>query len=291
MRVLVTGTGGFSGGHMATALESAGHEVWRHFHQAGAASPRTVLGDLADGITLPDGLQAVVHCAARSGQGGVSDRKLDRDNRLATEKLVAAGLEAGVDKFIYFSSLSIYGEIQDKEVTEETVIRHPNCYGRTKFAGEEALAAVADRLPSVSFRLPGILGQGARRHWLAGLAEKMLAGREVTVFNPDSPFNNAVHIRDLCWLVADLLDRPLQGADRLVLGASEPLPIRDVAERLRQGLNSASEIRVGDKPGAVSFTLSSDRAVTYHGYRPAPMADLLARYAEDCLLEQASTIR
>lgn len=275
---------------MAAALETAGHQVWRHARQY-RKEQGWLSGDLADGIDLPDGLDAIIHCAARSGQGGVSEEILARDNGLATERLVKSATEAGVGTFIYFSSLSIYGQIRDSLVTEETAICDPNPYGRTKYAGEKALSAVADKMASISFRLPGILGQGARRHWLAGIVEDLLSNRAVEIFNPDQPFNNAVHIEDLCDFTLGLLNQPLQGADCVVLGAREPLSVLQVVELLRDRLGSCSEISAQHLAEAPAFTLNSERAVTRYGYQPKPMSDLLNRYASDCLLEQASTIR
>ena len=75
----------------------------------------------------------------------------------------------GVKRFIFFSSLSVYGEIKDSIVHETTPILNPGPYGASKLFGEACLKEAEKEMPSIALRLPAVLGKGARRHWLANI--------------------------------------------------------------------------------------------------------------------------
>lgn len=121
MRVLLTGSAGFIGTAVGSALEGAGHEVvrvdvmWPQAHGATEAPPGTHQVDVRDAEAWPallDGVDAVCHQAAVVGAGvrvgdlpdyaGVND--------LGTAVLLAAMHEAGVDRLVLASSMVVYGE-------------------------------------------------------------------------------------------------------------------------------------------------------------------------------------
>lgn len=121
MRVLLTGSAGFVGTAVGTALEDAGHEVVRvdaMLPQAhGATEPpagahRLDVRDAAGWGALLRGVDAVCHQAAMVG-AGVTVADLPHyaaNNDLGTAALLAAMHEAGVDRLVLASSMVVYGE-------------------------------------------------------------------------------------------------------------------------------------------------------------------------------------
>lgn len=272
MKVLVTGASGFSGHHMVRGLRENGFDVVAH--------ARAKMGDLLDLYTLPDGCDAIVHCAASSALDGKTDEDLFRDNAKVTRHLAELAVHKKISHFIYFSSMSVYGDIIDPVVSESTPINNPNAYGRSKYEGEVALQGLAEKLPSVALRLPGVLGQGAHRHWLASVAQKLMEGEAVTIFNPEAPFNNGVHLNDISALVAGLLRQDLSGHQALVLGATDTISVKEVVLTLKESLKSPSQIRV-EESDKTSFHIDSSRAIKEFGYCPMGMADMLVQYSTD----------
>ena len=124
MRVLLTGSAGFIGGAVSTALEARGHEVVRvdlmlpQAHGSAAPPAGTHHLDVRDAATddrwrdLLDGVDAVCHQAALVGAGAsVDDLPLYAGhNDLGTAALLAAMSAAGVDRLVLASSMVVYGE-------------------------------------------------------------------------------------------------------------------------------------------------------------------------------------
>jgi nucleoside-diphosphate-sugar epimerase len=283
LRVLLTGAGGFSGRFLARRLAEQGHDVisvLRRPPQGPDPGIPYSIADLSGADPLPRGCEAVIHTAATSPMPGVSDADMQRDNVVATERLVAHALAQGARHFIFFSSLSLYGRIDAARVDEKTPFHDAEFYGRTKQQGEAMLAAAAERMPGLALRLPAVVGPGAKRNWPAGVVERIRQGQAVSIFNPDAPFNNAVHIADLADLVIGLLTRDWSGFDAVTLGAAGTLSIRDVVERLARGSRRTARIEIRAAAGP-SFTVSSERAKTRYGYAPMEIGAMMERFARE----------
>jgi UDP-glucose 4-epimerase len=101
-----------------------------------------VLGDLNDEAaigSLVAGADTVFHCAAEMGKG---DRRLShRTNVEGTERVALAAVRAGIRRFVYVSSISVYGATRrsNKTITEDIEPENTellNPYSSTKYAGE-----------------------------------------------------------------------------------------------------------------------------------------------------------
>src|SRR5262249_24744321 len=131
---------------------------------------------------------------------------------------------------------------------------------------------------SLAIRLPGVVGPGAHRNWLAGVARTLCAGETVRAFHLDAAFNNAAHIADLAALVLRVIERPWKGFDAIVVGARGQITVRETITRVAKGLGVEARIEeiAAAKP---SFTLSSDRAISRWGYDPMQIGEMIDRYA------------
>ena len=158
MKVLVTGAAGFIGSHLAERLLSLGHEVvgidsltdyyprWikRRNLEPLLQNPRFqyVPGDLTEinlSLVLQD-TQWVFHHAAQAGvraSWGSSFQTYAKDNVLATQRLLEATKGTSIQKFVYASSSSIYGDAEAFPTAETAVPRPVSPYGVTKLAGEQ----------------------------------------------------------------------------------------------------------------------------------------------------------
>jgi UDP-glucose 4-epimerase len=288
MDVLVTGAGGFSGSHLVPALLARGHKVIAVIGRTrgrlepaldGNPSLTVLAGDLSQPLRFPRRIDTVVHAAARSPGPGVNSADLVRDNSLATTRLINYAREAQAKTFIYLSSLSIYGEIAGPVVDEETPVVNPDEYGITKYVGETTLRETP--LRSLSIRLPGVIGPRSVRNWLTSVMEGAKSGRAIAIYNPQHPFNNAIHISDLCEFIAGLVTAEAwTGHDAVTVGAAGMTKVRRAVEILVQALRSTSSIEV--KPAQKSaFTISSERACRLYGYRPMDIEKMLVQFAAE----------
>jgi UDP-glucose 4-epimerase len=285
MKVLVTGASGFAGSVAARQLALAGHAVtglYRNRTRFLATLDEVegvalACGNLAAAGDLPDTFEAVVHTAATSPAPGVDIHRMVHDNVLGTKALIEAAERWSTRVFILYSSMSIYGTVTAPVVDETTPMIDPDPYGTTKWLGELMLKDRAERLPGLALRLPGVLGPGAHRNWLSGVAGKLLRGETIGAFHLDSPFNNAAHAADIAALAVRTIERPWTGFDAVVLGARGVLSVREAVARLAAGLGVPAQLEEVPSVKA-SFILSSERAMSRWGYDPMEIGPLIERY-------------
>jgi dihydroflavonol-4-reductase len=163
MNILVTGATGFVGSHVARLLFARGNSV-RVLVRAssdlraldGLAVERAV-GDLRDPASLPaalQGIQRVFHVAADYRLWARDPREIYASNVTGTRNLLAAARTAGVEQFIYTSTVATIAVPREgalpSEATAATLEEMIGHYKRSKFLAEqEALLAAAEGLPVV----------------------------------------------------------------------------------------------------------------------------------------------
>ena len=287
MRILVTGVSGFAGAWAGTALAQAGHDVaglhrrdTRFCRFAAENGVRLIRRSLDDTPQLSEAFEAVIHAGATSPSPGVHAAQIAHDNVAGTAAIISAARQWDARHFVFFSSISLYGEVAQPILDEHTPIVNPDIYGASKLMDELMLADSSADLPALVLRLPGVIGPGAHRNWLSTVAAKLRAGEAIAAYNLDSPFNNAVHIDDVARLIVEVLRCGWSGFDAVVLGVRSILSVRDVIGRLARGLHTTARIERVVAPKR-AFTLCSDRAIERWNYNPMTIGETIDRYASD----------
>ncbi len=189
MRALITGVTGFIGSHLAERLLAEGVGVRGLARRPAEAAwlaqqgAEIVQADLAQRAGLHEALQgcdAVLHSAAWTGGPEIEQRTAWVINVAATGWLLQAAQDAGVQRFIYFSSVAVYG-VNPAAVIDESAPTTPvgQLYPDSKIAAETLVrAAQADGLPATIIRPASTYGpRGAA--WTVGPVEQIKAGRLV----------------------------------------------------------------------------------------------------------------
>ena len=288
MRVLVTGAGGFLGGHIARRLAEAGFEVIAATRaspieppQSDAAARRfhTVTVDLARGALLPRA-DAIVHAAATSAWPAISVDQMLTDNVLATQTLVRQALATKTSAFVFFSSISAFGSIRVPVLTEAEPCVNVDTYGMTKLIGEKLLEETAGALPSLSIRLPAVVGRGSKRNWPSECLRKLKASEPLDYFNPEAPFNNVVHERDVAALVASALERGLSGPDMVIVGAAGRTTVAEAIGVLVEGTGSRAPVTAQPRERP-AFLIDSGKAQRLLGFAPLDVLAALRQFVAD----------
>ncbi len=169
-QIVVTGASGFIGAHLARRLIGTGASLTLTGRNRAALKEfsghaRCLALDLAvDSLDdLLAGADAVVHCAARSSPWGRRE-DFQRDNVIATRRLVEASTRAGVHRFVHLSSPSIYFQFGDRRNLTESFnapAKWITPYAESKWLGEELLRAPqASSLQSIILRPRAVFGPG-----------------------------------------------------------------------------------------------------------------------------------
>jgi nucleoside-diphosphate-sugar epimerase len=206
MTVLVTGAAGFLGSHVVDLLVSRGERP-RALIRPGDDARRLVaakadvrhadLGD-PDGLAgALEGVDRVLHCAARTGPWG-PEHEYVRTNVVGLERLVRAATAVGVQRIVHVSSVTVHGNDTGGEADETTPLRaEPNPYSRSKVAGERVLQRLVRELGApVTIVRPGwIYGPGDVASF-ARLARMIESGRMSLIGSGENHIP-LIHVRDV----------------------------------------------------------------------------------------------
>lgn len=139
--VLVTGGSGFVGRHLLRELGARGVSAVSERREL---SPTTEWGDLLAGKGAVIHLAALAHERAERHERARDYEALHRVNALATERLARSAAAAGVEQFVFLSTIGVCGdETEGAPFTEESAAAPRSLYARSKLEAERLLAAVA----------------------------------------------------------------------------------------------------------------------------------------------------
>lgn len=224
MKVLVTGTEGYLGCLFAPLLLERGHEVTAvdtGFYKTGwlyngtEFTAKTLNKDIRH-ITLEDlqGMDAVVHMAELSNDptGQLAPHITYDINHKGSVRLAQLAKQAGVRRFVYMSSCSVYGVATEGDVTEESPINPQTAYAECKALVERDVKPMADDDFSPTFmRNATAFGASPRMRFdivlnnLSGLA---WTTKEIKMTSDGTPWRPLVHALDIAKALICVLEAP-----------------------------------------------------------------------------------
>lgn len=278
-RVLVTGGAGFIGSHVVEELLRRGAIVTVLDDLSSGsrtnlpADPRVTLrvGDVgtpADVAAALRGCQRVVHLAAiASVQRSVEDPEgTHRVNFRATQALGEAAREMGVERIVYASSASVYGDAAALPVDETAPAEPQTPYARDKLDGERALhASAAAGGPAASaLRFFNVYGPRQRDDSpysgvISLFLRRVAEGGCVTIFGDGQQTRDFVYVGDVARVVVDLTLR--ERAPRhpvLNVGAGRSTSVLTLLELVEACLGARASVRFEPgRPGDIRHSLAA----------------------------------
>jgi len=250
MRVVVTGNLGYVGTVMTPMLSERDFEVWgldTGYYRDCILGPIERTGvtnqiqkDLRD-ITVKDlaGADAIVHLGALSNDptGELNPRLTDDINLKASERLARLAKEAGIARFVFASSCSIYGSSAGGQLDETSTMNPLTAYARSKVETEHALAALADDTFSPTFLRNGTAYGYSPRLRVDLVVNNLVAWAvttgKVTLMSDGRAWRPLVHIQDMSRAVIAALSVPRERVHREAFNIGreqDNWQVRDIAE-------------------------------------------------------------
>ncbi|MFW6237927.1 MAG: NAD-dependent epimerase/dehydratase family protein [Halanaerobiales bacterium] len=265
MRTLVTGVAGFIGSHLAERLLNQGHEVIGidcftdyyareikehnldnvREHEKFIFMEKNIL-NLNLNLLLVD-TDVIFHQAAQAGvrnSWGKSFEIYDDNNILATQKLLEAARKADIKKFVYASSSSVYGDVEELPMTEDSRLKPVSPYGVSKLAGENLCYLYWKNflVPTVSLRYFTVFGERQRPDMAFHIFMKsILQGEPITIFGDGKQSRNFTHVDDVVKANIQAAVSDVEGEILNIGGDGERIELNEAISIIEDIMGSKAE--------------------------------------------------
>jgi UDP-glucuronate 4-epimerase len=298
MNILVTGGAGFIGSHLCEHLVANGHRVialdnFDNFYDPKIKEQNVaellknnnfvlLRGDIRDAAVLKNifgknEVNCVVHLAAKAGVRPSILNPLEymSVNVDGTAALLEAARQAGVRRFIFGSSSSIYGNQEKTPFSETDDVSQPiSPYAASKHAGE-LLCHVYHHLYGLEIaclRFFTVFGPRQRPDLaIRKFTELALAGQPIPLYGDGGTRRDYTFVADIVRGISQVIAMPNLGYEIVNLGGSHPVTLLELVNAVEKSLGKPLQIDFLEKqPGDVEQTWADvSKAKSLFGYQPS----------------------
>ena len=248
MKLLITGATGFIGSRLAYAARRDGIEVIvtgqrntpievARKQQLEAAGIRVEVGALQDTAfaqRVTSGCSHVIHLAAAQHEVNVPDRYFYDANVAATRLLLEACRLEKVTRFVYGSTIGVYGAATDGVLDEDSATRPLNIYGRTKLEAEGIVRQFGEDLETTIIRISETYGPGDFR--LLKLF-RVIDKRRFVMIGSGLNRRQVIHVDDLARGLLLTTEHRAAPGQTFVLAGNEVMTTRGMVDAIAQALD------------------------------------------------------
>ena len=294
-RILITGVAGFIGSHIANRFS---HENWEVFGVDDLSSGRKenipkginyIHGDLSDKEAiqeLPANCDLILHLAGQSsGEISFDDPIADLNkNTTSTLNLIRYGIKKKVSRFLYASSMSVYGDVPDEPISEDYGCSPLSCYGVGKLAAENYLRIYQHQLPYVALRMFNVYGPGQDMKNLRQgmvsiyLAQAMTTG-QIEVKGSLNRFRDLIFIDDVVeiwWRIAN--NQNIQN-QVLNVGTGIKTTVKELLDRIHELVPNSFHFTNNATPGdQLGIYASTTKLETYIPFEKTSVEEGLSKF-------------
>ena len=249
-RYLVTGGAGFIGSAIAKKLINDNNDVWTidnlttGFVNNLPNEINFIEGNCQDDKSIKKLMNtkfdAIIHFAGQSsGEISFDDPVYDlRTNCESTLKLIQYGLSTGCNRFIYASSMSVYGDVPDNPISETNPCSPLSFYGVGKLASEHYLRIYQTKgLQPTSLRIFNVYGPGQnlsnlRQGMVSIYLAQMLEDHQIIVKGSSNRFRDFIYIDDVVQLTMLIMSSEISIGKVYNIGTGVKTTVQDVLDKL-----------------------------------------------------------
>ena len=261
-KILVTGGAGFIGSHITEGLVNRGEEVVVLDDLSGGykdnvdSNARFEFGSILDlelinSLFARESFDYVYHIAAYAAEGlsHFIKRFNYHNNLIGSINLINASINHDIKKFIFTSSIAVYGASPELPMTEDSPTCPEDPYGIAKLAVEQELRISKEMfgLEYIIFRPHNVYGErqniGDKYRNVVGIfMNQLLQGLPMTVFGDGKQTRAFSYVGDIIPAMVDALELESAGGEVFNIGADQPYTINQLAIAVAQAMNSEPNI-------------------------------------------------
>jgi UDP-glucuronate 4-epimerase len=267
MNILVTGASGLIGMALREQLSGGSDRVIAtDATNYGREDAKLTVARLEDRSAMEKlirqgAISHIAHCGAISGPMMARDNPMAivESNIVGTATLLDIARRAAVKRFVFCSSISVYGDVGPGIITEDTPLRPTSLYGASKVAGEQLVRGFATEsgFEGVSLRLARVYGPYRRADCHLGrLIRDVRAGRQTTIPSDPNFLYHYIYVDDVVDAIMLALTAPRLPQYEYNVGPEEVLTMPEVVARARKAIPG---IAVSLVPGADEISDRQER--------------------------------
>ncbi|SNT60521.1 Nucleoside-diphosphate-sugar epimerase [Streptosporangium subroseum] len=288
MQILITGAAGYIGAPTTARLIAAGHTVRAldTLRFGGAAllgayptgQFELLRGDIRDADTVGqalDGVDAVVHLAAIVGDPAcAAEPDLARQVNLeATVALHAAARRAGVGRFIFASTCSVYGH-GDSLLDESSPLVPLSLYAQTKAEAETRILTPGGEMATTALRFATLYGLAPRMRFdlVVNLWVRQALTRGVLALHAPQAWRPLIHVSDIAAAVTAVLDAPTERVTGQVFNVASARDNHQLSAVAAMVAEVCGDVRINVAPlagDARNYRVSAAKLTAATGWTPA----------------------
>jgi nucleoside-diphosphate-sugar epimerase len=270
MKILITGTEGYIGSILAPILMATGHDVigvdtgfyrdgWLYSnHHDTPFQPKMLNKDLRN-LEPSDleGIEAVIHLAELSNDplGQNNPEVTYKINHQGSVNLAALCKDAGINRFVYTSSCSVYGAGSGDFLDEKSAVNPQTAYAECKVMVEKDVGAMADDSFSPVF-LRNATAYGASPRMRFDIVLNDLSGiawteNKIAMISDGTPWRPLVHVQDICAAIQCAVEAPTSSIHNQIFNVGHSdnnYRVKEIAE-IVGGVFPGCEVTFGDSGG------------------------------------------
>lgn len=246
-RVLVTGAAGMIGAAVAKRLRMLGGDVVAvDVTDGGAGNLDIKLAPLEDldrlrALVASEPVGAIIHCGAISGPmlAKGDPPTIIRANVIGLTNVLTLALERRVERFVFCSSIGVYGNAPGGPGPEYHALKPTSLYGASKAAGEALLTGYAAEygLNAVSLRIARVYGPGRKGNCLIkAVIERHHRGEPAEISGDPTFLYHYVYIEDVLASIVAALETSSTGHGIYNISGSRPETLPEIIEHIRAAL-------------------------------------------------------
>ena len=203
--------------------------------------------EFKNNFLVKENFDMLIHCASLTPYKYKISNKIMNLNYIGFKKILKS--KSNFKKIILLSTISVYGETNEKIINENSKKKRVNAYVKSKLKMEKILIDYCkkNKTDFLILRLPGVIGNfKADVNFISNVIKKISQNKTVKYRNPDSYFNNVVHTDTIAKISEKFLikENALFKNKIFNLCSFKPIKIKNVINKINKQLKSKSKIKI-----------------------------------------------